>query len=266
MSRIRETFRRLKTEGRGALIPFLMAGDPTPEDSLAIAREVLRAGADILELGVPFSDPVADGPTIQRAGQRALTAGMNLAGLLAMVTRLREEFATPLVLMTYYNPVFRHGTGRFIREAAEAGADGVIVVDLPPEEGGRFYAEMGRAGLDAVLLVSPTTPPEREAAIVRQASGFVYVVARAGTTGARQEVPVEVREKIASLRRLTPLPLAVGFGISTPAHVRQVLSFADGAVVGSALVARIEEAGGGSERAATARETVRALAAGMVSP
>ncbi len=241
MTRIDRTFRALKKEGRSALIPFLMAGDPNPALSLDIAREVVRAGASILELGIPFSDPVADGPVIQRAGQRALASGTGIPAVLDIVRGLRAESAVPLVLMTYYNPVFRYGEERFIEDAARAGADGLIIVDLPPEEGRSFFRRARGAGLNAILMVAPTTAPERMPFILKRASGFVYCVARRGTTGARGDLPEGLKAMVAGIRAATGLPVAVGFGLSDARQVAEVLSYADGAVVGSALVEAVEK-------------------------
>ncbi len=259
MNRIDRVFGKLRRESRGALIPFLMAGDPDAETACLVAGAVIGAGADILELGVPFSDPVADGPVIQRAGQRALSAGTDIPAVLDLARRIRERHAVPLVLMTYYNPVFKRGEDRFIGEASAAGADGLIVVDLPPEEGRGFFRRAHRAGLATVLMTSPTTPAAREEMILDEASGFVYCVSRLGTTGAREDLPQGLREKVVGLKALTDLPVAVGFGLSRPEQVAKVLSFADGAVIGSALVAAVEKGRDAADKAHLAASFIGGL-------
>jgi tryptophan synthase alpha chain len=261
MKRIEATFRRLAEEGRGALIPFMMAGDPDPSGSAELAVEILRAGADILELGIPFSDPVADGPVIQRAGQRALESGTGLREILWMVERIREKSQAPLVLMTYYNPVYLYGEEHFIREAVEAGADALLMVDLPPEEGAPFFKRVKRAGLDSILMVTPTTTGRREGKILDIASGFIYCVSRRGTTGARRDIPEELREKVAGIKERTDLPVAVGFGISTRDQVGRILSLADGAIIGSALISALEGGKDLKEKLTLARRFIEGMGA-----
>lgn len=261
MSRIADTFARLRAQGRRALIPFLMAGDPSLADTAAFLSRLAGAGADLLEVGVPFSDPIADGPTNQRAAQRALTAGVRLRDVLAMVARVREHLTLPLVLLTYYNPVLRYGLEAFGRDAAAAGVDGVVVPDLPPEDGGPLREAVRAHGLDTIFLVAPTSTDGRLAAVAAAASGFVYCVSLTGVTGVRADLAGDVGALVGRLRRHTALPACVGFGISTPEHARQVASVADGVIVGSALVALVEQH---AAAAGEALETfVRALRAGV---
>jgi tryptophan synthase alpha chain len=240
MNRIERRFARLREEDRAGLVVYLTAGDPDPDTSLALFRGAAAAGADLIEIGVPFSDPMADGPTIQAAGQRALKAGITLRKTLAMVRRLRDEDAdTPYVLFGYYNPIYRYGAEAFAQDAAAAGVDGVIVVDLPPEEDAELAEPARAAGLDLVRLATPTSDEERLPAIVGHASGFIYYVAIAGITGTRSAEAASVRAAVARLRRFTQLPVAVGFGIKTPAQAAEVARAADAAVVGSAVVERL---------------------------
>ena len=240
MSRIERRFAALRSEGRAGLVVYLTAGDPDPETSLKLFRGVAGAGADLVEVGMSFSDPMADGPAIQAAGTRALKAGMTLRKTLAMVRTLREQDAdTPYVLFGYYNPIYRYGAEAFARDAVAAGADGAIVVDLPPEEDAELAVPARAAGLDIVRLATPTSDEARLPAIVTHASGFLYYVAIAGITGTRSAEAASVRAAVARLRRFTPLPIAVGFGIKTPAQAAEVAKGADAAVVGSALVDRL---------------------------
>ena len=240
VSRIARRFAQLRTEGRAGLVIYLTAGDPDPDTSLALFRGLAGAGADLIEIGMPFSDPMADGPAIQAAGQRALKRGMNLHKTLAMVRALRERDAdTPYVLMGYYNPIYRYGAEAFAKDAVAAGVDGTIVVDLPPEEDSELTVPARAAGLDIVRLATPTSDEARLPAIVANASGFLYYVAITGITGTRSADTADVRTAVARLRRSTPLPIAVGFGIKTPAQAAQVAQAADAAVVGSAIVDRL---------------------------
>ncbi len=237
MSRIREAFAQASREERGALVAYLMAGDPDLDTSEELARACIRGGANLLELGLPFSDPIADGPDIQAAGQRALKAGTRPAHVLDLVARLRRESDVPLLVMTYLNPVLAMGLEAFAARAAAAGVDGLIVPDLSLEESSEIREALDRAQIDLVQLVAPSTGEARARAIGAASRGFVYVVARYGTTGVRSALPGELRDRLATLHRATSLPLAVGFGVSTPDHVRSlVASGADGVVVGSAIV------------------------------
>jgi tryptophan synthase alpha chain len=240
VSRIARRFAQLRTEGRAGLVIYLTAGDPDPDTSLALFQGLAEAGADLIEIGMPFSDPMADGPAIQAAGQRALKRGMTLRKTLAMVRALRERDPdTPYVLMGYYNPIYRYGAEAFATDAVAAGVDGAIVVDLPPEEDSELAVPARGAGLDIVRLATPTSDEARLPAIVANASGFLYYVAITGITGTRSADAADVRAAVARLRRFTSLPVAVGFGIKTPAQAAQVAQAADAAVVGSAVVDRL---------------------------
>jgi tryptophan synthase alpha chain len=259
MSRISETLAQIKSRGRFALMPYLMAGFPERDSLLELAPALEAAGADLFEIGVPFSDPLADGATVQRAGQRALENGVRLSLCIEMVAALRARgVVAPLVLMGYYNPFLQYGLERFAADAAAAGADGVIVPDLPPEEADECHAACRAAGLDLICMVAPTTPDERIARIARLASGFIYCVALTGVTGARRDLSAELPAFLARVRRQTDLPLVVGFGISSAAHVRQVGAYADGVIVGSALVTVIEQAPP-DQHAASAAAFLRSL-------
>ena len=240
MSRIEQRFAQLRAESRAGLVIYLVAGDPDPDTSLALFQGVAAAGADLIEIGMPFSDPMADGPSIQAAGQRALKRGMTLRKTLAMVRSLRERDPdTPYVLMGYYNPIYRYGAEAFAQDAVAAGVDGAIIVDLPPEEDAELAVPARAAGLDIVRLATPTSDAARLPAIVAHASGFLYYVAIAGITGTRSADAADVRAAVARLRRFTPLPIAVGFGIKTPAQAAEVARAADAAAVGTAVVDRL---------------------------
>ena len=237
MSRIAKRFSDLAAQGRGALIPYLEAYDPDRETSLALLRAMPAAGADLIEVGIPFSDPSADGPVIQAAALRGLKAGATLAGVLGMVSAFREGDAhTPVILMGYVNPVESYGYERFCKDAVAAGVDGVILVDLPPEEADVIEAPAKAAGLDIIRLVAPTTTPERLGYVLSHASGFVYYVSIAGITGTRTASAGDLRAAIPRVRAATSLPVAVGFGVRTPEQAAQAASIADGAVVASVLI------------------------------
>jgi tryptophan synthase alpha chain len=240
MGRIAERFARRKAEGRAAFVPFLTAGDPSLDRTVEIALGLEAAGADVLELGVPFSDPIADGPVIQRSSERALGRGVTLAAVLEAVRRIRERSELPLLLFSYYNPLLQHGLDRLAAEAAEAGVDGVLVTDLPPEEGGEWIAAARAAEVDTVFLAAPTSPPDRLRRVAEASRGFVYAVSRTGVTGERQALSDEARPLVERLHELTDVPVALGFGLSTPEQVAEAAAVADGVVVGSALVRFLE--------------------------
>jgi tryptophan synthase alpha chain len=243
MSRITETFAQLKAAGRPGLVTYITAGDP----SLARTRDVMfalaRAGADVIELGVPFSDPLADGPVIQRATERALAAGTTLDAVLGLVADARAELSTPIVLFTYANPIVRMGFGVFAQRAAAAGVDGVLMLDVPIEEAAEVQSLLAARDIDTIFLLSPTTTPERIRDAARLGRGFLYAISRLGVTGVRDHVADGADALVARVRRETSLPLALGFGISRPDHVRAVGQWADAAVVGSGLVQVIAECG-----------------------
>ncbi len=241
MSRIAETLAARRAQGRAALIPYLTAGDPSPATTPALVRAAIDAGADLIELGVPFSDPMADGPVLQRSSARALAAGTSLTRVLEMVAELRRAVATPIVLFGYYNPFFRYGVEAIARDAAAAGADGVLCVDLPPEEAGDLRAAVEAVGLDLIALLAPTTPAPRVRRIARTASGFLYFVSVLGVTGARATLPEELPGLVAAVRDATTLPVGVGFGVQSPEQAAWVARFADAVIVGSALARVIED-------------------------
>jgi tryptophan synthase alpha chain len=242
MSRISARFAALKAEGRAGLVTFITAGDPDAATSQRILDALPAAGADLIELGMPFSDPMADGPAIQVASQRALAAGAGLASTLAMVRRFRSgDQATPIILMGYYNPIYAHGVEAFCAEAAEAGVDGLIVVDLPPEEARELTVPAKASGIDFIVLTAPTTDDERLPVVLANASGFVYYVSIAGITGTASAGREAIAGAIARLRRHTDLPIAVGFGLKTAEQVAMVGELAEAAVVGSAIVQKVAD-------------------------
>lgn len=241
MTRLAHLFAGLKEKREGALVGFVTAGDPDPDTSLAVLRAMIDAGVDIIELGVPFSDPTADGPVIQRSSARALARGMTLEKTLALCRTLRRESDVPLVIFSYYNPILAMGGRRFYEESVRSGADAVLVVDLPPEESAELLDQWSGNRLDFIRLVAPTTPTDRMAAIARDASGFLYLVSMTGVTGSAGLDLSEVAATAARLKGVTTLPVCVGFGISQPEHVSAVCRTADGAVVGSAFERLIEE-------------------------
>jgi tryptophan synthase alpha chain len=242
MSRIGGRFAELSARGERALVPFLTAGDPDLATTEALILAIAEAGADCIELGVPFSDPIGDGPAIQRSSERALRSGTSLRRVLGLVKNLRAQIDTPLVLMGYANVVLTMGERHFAEAASEVGVDGVIVIDLPPEEGGALFDALIESGIDPILLAAPTTSESRMAQLAEQTRGFLYYVSLTGVTGARDELALGIEEAVARIRRLSNVPVCVGFGISTPAQAEQIGRFADGVVVGSALVNRIEAA------------------------
>jgi tryptophan synthase alpha chain len=269
VSRISQRFAALKAEGRAGLVTFLTAGDPDMASFEAVLDGLPAAGADLIEIGMPFSDPMADGPAIQAAGLRALKAGTKLHEILAAVARFRSrDAATPIVLMGYYNPIYRYGAGRFVEAAAAAGVDGLIIVDLPPEESGELTQFSAPAGLDFIRLTTPTTDDRRLVTVLNGAGGFLYHVAIAGITGTRSADAGDVAAVVARLRRQSDLPVAVGFGIRTPAQAAAIARFADAAVVGTALVETVAahltaEGAAAPGLAAALHAQVRALAEGV---
>lgn len=239
VTRIDRVFKRLKARGEGALIPFITAGDPDLATTRALALEMAARGADLLELGIPFSDPLADGPIIQAASNRALRMGVHLKEVLQVAGALRRETEIPLILMGYYNPILQYGLERTAQEAAALGVDGFIIPDLPPEEAGPWRLAAARAGVAAIFLASPTSGDERIQRIGRLTRGFLYYVSVTGITGARRELPPELIAALRKVRSLVKCPLAVGFGISSPEQVARLAPYVDGVVVGSAIVQRV---------------------------
>jgi tryptophan synthase alpha chain len=268
-SRIDTTFARLRAEGRPGLVTFLTAGDPDYETSLAIVKALPKAGAGLIELGMPFSDPMADGPAIQAASQRALAGGQTLLKTLALARAFREgDQTTPLVLMGYYNPIYSLGVDRFLTEAVAAGVDGLIVVDVPPEADDELCLPARRAGINFIRLAAPTTDDKRLPAVLANTSGFLYYVSITGITGTRAPDLGEVRKNVERIKAQTPLPIAVGFGVKTPEQARAMGGIADAVVVGSALVSAIAGSLDGQGRAGPSTvsgvvELVESLAAGL---
>jgi tryptophan synthase alpha chain len=260
-TRIGRRFDELTRTGDLGLVAYFTAGDPSLEATREIVLAAAAAGADVIELGVPFSDPLADGPTIQRASERSLRAGTTLAGVLDLVAAIRRDSQVPLVLFSYYNPVLQLGLEKFAVRAAEVGADGVLITDLTPEEAVEYREVIRSHGLDTIFLAAPTTTEERFARIAQASSGFLYLVSRTGVTGARDVMPEELPALIRRARNATKLPLAVGFGISLPGHVAILGGLADAAVVGSALVEEIERASSSAAAATAVAARIRALKA-----
>jgi len=277
-SRLTATFEALRKAQRPGLVTYVTAGDPDIARSTDILRALDRAGADVLEVGVPFSDPMADGPVIQRATERAIAAGANLRVTLEMIGRVRGSVKAPIVVFSYANPLLRMGTAEFAGQAAAAGVDGVLALDLPIEEAGEFQRSMEAAGIDTIFLLSPTTTDERIQKAARLGRGFLYGISRLGVTGARDQVAAGAEAMVRRIRAVTPMPIALGFGISRPEHVAEVGGFADAAVVGSALVALIAKESGSPQlvdrvedyvrslRAACRPRTLRPVAAGLSRP
>ena len=259
MSRLSDAFANLRSARKGGLVTYLTAGDPDADRSVALLVAVARAGADVLEVGVPFSDPLADGPVIQRATERALAAGMTLAGVIDVVRRVREQVDTPIVLFTYANPVVRMETSAFARAAADAGVDGVLILDYPIEEAGPLRAPLVDAGLDPIFLISPTTTDERIRKSSDAGRGFLYVISRLGVTGMRDKLAADVDTLMRRVRQCSDLPVALGFGISSPEHVAEACKVADAAVVGSALVNVVAQHGAAADGCERAGEYVRWL-------
>ena len=241
LNRIDKTFERLRQKGRKAFIVFLTAGDPDIKTTERLVVELEARGVDIIELGVPFSDPIADGPVIQAASIRALKNGIDLKAIFSLARRLRKGIETPLVLMTYYNPVYQYGLSAFARDAAEAGVDGVIVPDLPPEEAQELRRLTEKRNLALIFLTAPNTPEERVKMIAKQSRGFLYCLSHIGITGMTPRLETTLKDFLLRVRKLTAVPIAVGFGVSKPAHVRRINRYADGVVVGSAIIKHIRE-------------------------
>jgi tryptophan synthase alpha chain len=257
--RIARRFRALAEAGEMGLVAYVTAGDPSLAASEKIVLAAANAGADVIELGVPFSDPVADGPTIQRASDRALRGGTTLAGVIELVRRIRTHSEVPLVLFSYFNPILQMGLEKFAAAAAAAGADGVLATDLTPEEATEYRATMQAHELDTIFLAAPTSTDARLERIGAASSGFLYVISRAGVTGERESLPAELPALIRRARKFTTLPIAVGFGISLPTQVTVLGGFADAAVVGSALMAAVEKAASPDDAAAAVAERIRVL-------
>ena len=260
MSRIADAFRAARKDQRAALVAYFTAGDPSLARTPELARALHRGGADVLELGVPFSDPIADGRTNQQAAERALASGTTLEGVLAAAEIISDDGDLPVVLFTYANPVLSYGIERFAEDAAASGVDGVLFTDVPVEEIGRFTPDLKRSGVDPMLLVAPTSTRERIKAASRRGEGFLYLVSRTGVTGVRSELDVDLADNIRVTRKLSRLPVAVGFGISTPSQVAEVAAQADGVVVGSAIVDRIARHGDGDNLADLVQRFITPLA------
>jgi tryptophan synthase alpha chain len=258
-SRIAKRFEELRATGELGIVAYITAGDPTLSATRDYVLALADAGADVVELGVPFSDPLADGPTIQRASERALKSGTTLAGVLALVRQIRQSSQVPLVLFSYFNPILQMGLEKFAAAAAEAGADGVLVTDLTPEESAEYRQILQAHHLDTIFLAAPTSTDERLVKIAACSSGFLYVISRTGVTGAKDALPDDLPALLRRARSFTKLPIAVGFGISLPGHVSVLGGLADAAVVGSALVSEIEKAASPEAAAAALRERIRAL-------
>ena len=259
-NRIDQKFADLRASGRKALVAYISAGDPNLDATRELAWAFEKAGVDVLELGVPFSDPLADGIVNQLAATRALAAGTTAHGVLDCVRAIRERSQLPIVLYTYMNPIYRYGFAEFHRDAEAAGVDGLLILDLPPDEDAQNSELSQQTGLKRIRLIAPTTPPARIAQLTAGASGFIYYVSREGVTGEQAEIATSLGERVAAIRATTDLPIAVGFGISNPEHVRQVAAHADGIVVGSAIVKRIAEFGKDADLVAKLSDFVRPLA------
>jgi tryptophan synthase alpha chain len=243
MSRIADKFRELRKKNRIALVNYVTAGDPSPELTADLVVKLEESGADIIELGVPFSDPMADGPAIQLASERALKKGTTLKMVLDIVKSIRERSRVPIIIFGYYNPFFKYGLEKFSKDAAEAGADGVLVVDLPPEEAGELKVHTDKAGLDLIFLLAPTSTGERIGLVSKNASGFVYLVSVTGITGVRPGMDYSLEDLTSEIKQHTTLPVGIGFGISSPEQVSRIAGYADAVIVGSAIVRIIEKHG-----------------------
>ena len=262
-SKVDRTFAQLRQRGEKALIAYVMAGDPSLQDTEQLVVELEQAGADIIELGVPFSDPIADGPVIQQAAERALRSGTSLRTILPMVTRLRARTQIPLVLMVYYNNVHAFGPERFCHEAAQAGIDGLIIPDMPPDEASPVKGPAAAAGLQLIFLLAPTSTAERRTFVARQSQGFIYYVSLTGITGAKLLSVADVGKNVEKIRKVTHVPVAVGFGIATPEDAANVAAIADGVIIGSAIVKQIAAHRGKPEMVKHVAEFVRSLKSAM---
>jgi tryptophan synthase alpha chain len=259
MSRIAAAFQDLKTTGRKGFIPFITAGDPDLETTGQLLIELARGGATLIEVGVPFSDPMADGPTIQRASERALRHGFGTADIFATIAAAQAEAPVPIVLFSYFNPLLRYGVERLAKDAKASGVDGVLVTDLIPEEAAEFSSALREQDIDTIFLVAPTSTETRLQLVAKRASGFIYAVARAGVTGASNEMTGDAELLVGRMRKFSTLPIAVGFGISTREQIADVWRYADAAVVGSAIVAEIEKSNGGADTSRRVSEYVLSL-------
>jgi tryptophan synthase alpha chain len=258
MNRISQRFQELRQSKRKALVSYIVAGDPDLNTTLDIVLALERSGSDLIELGIPFSDPLADGVVNQLGAQRALEAGTTLSGIFNLIRELRKKTSIPLVLFTYFNPVFSYGVERFFQTAESAGVDGILILDLPPEESVREL--LGSTSLSSISLIAPTTPPARMQQIVQKSSGFIYYVSRAGVTGMQSTLPPNISEPLQLIKQHTELPICVGFGISNPDQARYVAQFADGVVVGSAIVNLIAQKGKSPDLIPQIENVVRPLA------
>ena len=259
-NRIDSKFEDLKTRKRKGFVAYITAGDPSPERTVGVVGALEEAGVDIIELGIPFSDPLADGAVIQAASGRAIAAGTSVAAVLRIVRKIRERSQIPIVLFTYLNPIYIYGFEKFLADASSAGADGLLILDLPPDEAEKNAELGGGHGLKNIQLIAPTTPPERMELIAKSAEGFIYYVSREGVTGEQVALSQSIATQVAEIRKHTKLPVAVGFGISTPDQVREVAAAADAVVVGSAIVRKIAEAGNAPDLENRVAEFVRPLA------
>jgi tryptophan synthase alpha chain len=266
MSRIQNAFRRLKKNRGKALVPFVTAGDPSLKATRSLIACLEKGGADLIEVGVPFSDPMADGPVIQKASERALSRGVTLKKVLSLVSASRRTTQVPIILMGYFNPILAYGIEAFARDAARAGVDGAIVVDLPPEESADLDRALKKHGLDLIYLLTPTSDADRIRVVCRRARGFVYFVSMTGVTGSRLKSEEEIRRKVGEIRKCTKLPIAIGFGISGPEQAKAMARIGDGVVIGSALVKLIESGSKRGGLAARVERFVRSMKVISVSP
>lgn len=263
ISKIDRTFAQLRQRGEKALITYVMAGDPSLQETEQLVVELEQAGADIIELGVPFSDPIADGPIIQQAAERALRSGTSLRAILSMVARLRVRTKIPLVLMAYYNSIHAFGPERFCQESAQVGVDGLILPDMPPDEAGPLKGPAAAAGLPLIFLLAPTSTAERRTFVARQSQGFVYYVSLTGITGAKLLNLADVGKNVEKIRKVTKVPVAVGFGVATPEDAAKIATIADGVIVGSAIVKQIDAHRQKPEMVKSVAEFVRSLKTAM---